>query len=125
MATEPKVTIEETELHGADGQALQQFATVYIGQQEYRIYAPPKATGSPLEWLAHLHVHRSNGIDETDIQGTDRTYLIEIVQQKLIQLTGTVKSMTHSIGTDKRKVFVVYGRNSKARIALFDFSARD
>jgi predicted nucleotide-binding protein len=121
MRIEPKVVIEERALHGSDGHTLQRFGIVYIGQEEFRIYAPPKATGNPLEWLEQLHVRQSNGMAELEIQGVNRAYLIQSVRQALTQPSESAKSMTQSISVDDRKVFVVYGRNSKARIALFDF----
>ena len=68
-----------------------------------------------------MHVRQSNGMAEFEIQGPNRSFLIEIVRQKLTEPGGTAKSMTSSMSIDKRKVFVVYGRNSKARSALFDF----
>lgn len=37
---------------------LQRIATVYMDQEEYRVYAPAKAEGDALEWLDHLHVHQ-------------------------------------------------------------------
>src|ERR1700687_4660029 len=54
-----KVVIEQRTLRGpSDGNSMQQIATVYIDGAEYRVYAPPRASGNPLDWLEHLRVRR-------------------------------------------------------------------
>jgi hypothetical protein len=57
MAT--KVVVHHGQLTGS-GQPdqLQRVATVYVDGAEYRVLAPPKATGDPLGWLEHIRVHR-------------------------------------------------------------------
>jgi len=42
---------------GSD-EALNRIALVYVGQEEYRVYAPAKAEGPAIEWLDHASVHR-------------------------------------------------------------------
>jgi predicted nucleotide-binding protein len=119
---EPKVIIEERVLQGPDGRGLQRFATVYIGQEEYRIFAPPGATGDPLGWLAQLHVLQFYRGAEFEIQGPKRARLIEVVQQAIEHQPAERKeTMSNTSAIDKRKVFVVHGRNSKARDAVFTF----
>jgi hypothetical protein len=124
---EPRVIIEQWELHGfSDGATLQPVATVYAGRVEYQIYAPSKATGNPLDWLAQMsvHVNQPDGTGELTIEEPLRTQMIELARQALEakpQSAGKTKAMTFSPTIDPRKVFVVYGRNSKARIAVFDF----
>ena len=122
---ETKVIVQQRVLQGSDdGVVLQLVATVYIGTAEYLIYAPPKATGDPAEWLAQMSVRQSNGLGESAIEEPNRSRLIEITRQALEankQPSETVKPMTEPTNIDKRKVFVVYGRNSKARLAVFEF----
>lgn len=122
---EAKVIIEQSALHGsADVNGLQRFSTVYIGTVEYRLYAPAKATGNPLDWLEQTHVHRPDGDSEVKAQEPNRSRAIELTRQALEtkgHLTQEPKTMTEAATIDKRAVFVVYGRNSKARVALFDF----
>jgi hypothetical protein len=53
-----KIIIESAFLRGSlDEQLLQRVATVYAPEgREFRVYAPPKATGNALEWVEHLSV---------------------------------------------------------------------
>lgn len=126
---ESKVVVEQRVLRGSgDSYVLQLVATVYIGTDEYRVYAPSKATGDPLEWLAQMCVRQSDGTGELDVQGVNRNRAIEITRQVLeahkrqsTEPAEVTKTMTESTALDKRRVFVVYGRNSKARRAVFDF----
>ena len=55
-----KVVIENAILRGSpQEQFLQRVATVYLdGGEEYRVLAPPKATGNALDWLKHLSVRQ-------------------------------------------------------------------
>ena len=54
-----KVVIERRVLQGSgDGDLLQKVATVYVDGDEYRLLAPPKATGDPIEWLDQSSVRR-------------------------------------------------------------------
>jgi hypothetical protein len=48
---ETKVVIEQRVLRGDQG--LQLIAVVYFGRQEFRVYAPARAIGDPLEWIDH------------------------------------------------------------------------
>ncbi len=55
-----KVVLENAILRGSpQEQFLQRVATVYLDSgEEYRVYAPPKATGDALEWMDHFSVHQ-------------------------------------------------------------------
>jgi hypothetical protein len=54
-----KVVIENSILRTSPQEHfLQRVATVYIDGDEYRVFAPPKATGDPVEWAEHLSVHQ-------------------------------------------------------------------
>jgi|SRR5271167_1340958 len=122
---ETKVIIEHRVLHRLNNAAdLQLVATVYIETAEYRIYAPAKATGAALDWLAHVNVHEVVGDGENDVQEPLRSSLIRTTRQALEannQPTEIVRTMIKSTSTNPRKVFVVYGRNNEARKALFTF----
>jgi hypothetical protein len=54
-----KVILRPRFLRGAkqDG-TVQRVATVYIDGTEYRVVAPPEATGDVLEWLPHCSVRQ-------------------------------------------------------------------
>jgi hypothetical protein len=61
-----KVVLKQTILHGSKNpEILQRVAVVYIDGREYRVFAPPEATGDALGWLAHFAV-RDNS--ETDVR---------------------------------------------------------
>src|SRR5262245_12161506 len=54
-----KVVLRQTILKGStDPLFLQKVATVYINGKEYRILAPPEATGEALEWVPHFSVRQ-------------------------------------------------------------------
>jgi hypothetical protein len=56
-----KVVIENPTLRGSpQDQMIQRVATVYVDGAEYRVYAPPKATGDALEWSEHFSVRRAD-----------------------------------------------------------------
>jgi hypothetical protein len=82
-----KVVIEEPTLHGSnESGSLQKIATVYIGRDEYRVYAPPKASGSPLEWLGNLRVHQPSPIglgSDIAVDASDSIYVIKLVKEEL------------------------------------------
>jgi hypothetical protein len=120
---EPRVVIEHRVLDGHDDSSLlQRFATVYLGRTEYRVYAPAKATGDVLAWIENCFVRTSNGYAEFD-SPTDRSWILQAVQQELERGTEEVSAQESVIiaEADKRKVFVVHGRNLKARDAVFAF----
>jgi predicted nucleotide-binding protein len=121
---EPKVVVESRELHGSgDDVLLQRVATIYVGRDEYRVYAPPKATGDALEWFAQWHVCQYDGTGEIEVQGTHRVFLVKATRDVLEthQKPTEKKGLSMSDPIDRRKVFVVYGRNSKAHDAVFSF----
>jgi serine/threonine protein kinase len=52
-----KVVLKQTVLRGSnEPMVLQPVATVYIDGKEYRVSAPPDATGDALEWVPHFTV---------------------------------------------------------------------
>jgi predicted nucleotide-binding protein len=117
---EPRVIIEHRILPGSDdSNLLQQFATVYLGTTEYRVYAPAKAKGDVRGWMENCSVRLSN--DYADFESPkDRAWVLEAVQRELARSFGR-KELTPMSGIDPRKVFVVHGRNAKAREAVFTF----
>lgn len=61
MIMDPKVVIEKALLGGGlHADQLQTVATVYHSGQEFRVYAPSKATGKATEWANHFTVRTSN-----------------------------------------------------------------
>jgi len=120
-----KVVIEHPVLRPQSSPyGLQVIASIYVGTAQYRIYAPPKASGPAIEWLAHVFVHELVGDGENETKEPLRSNLIRMTRDALeadSQSTETKQTMTDSINIDKRRVFVVYGRNTDARDALFTF----
>jgi hypothetical protein len=102
-----------------DSNLLQRFATVYLGITEYRVYAPAKATGDVLGWLENSFVRLSSGYGEFE-SPKDRTWILQAIREKL-ERPAAKKEAAIMAETDRRKVFVVHGRNSKAREAVFAF----
>jgi hypothetical protein len=86
MAT--KVVIENAVLRGSpeDGY-LQRVAHVYINGEELRVLAPPKGTGSALEWFEHWQVRETSKDDFLggDVMVTDwrRGLAVEAVREEL------------------------------------------
>ena len=80
---EPKVIIEQRNLRSGD--AVQRIALVYLGADEHRVYAPPKATGDPLEWAAQISVHKLDGYGEVDVPEPNRSRVIEATFRALEQ----------------------------------------
>lgn len=69
-----KVVLKQTILRGSNEPGvIQRVATVYIDGREYRVSAPPEATGDALEWVPHFTVRRDDDsgfggeIDATDV----------------------------------------------------------
>ncbi len=87
-----KVVIENTVLHGSDhDELLQKVAKVYVNGEEIRVLAPPRATGSALEWSEHWSIREPNkerfGVEDV-LPNTDfrRTLAIEAVKEELQRL---------------------------------------
>jgi hypothetical protein len=83
-----KVVIENRTLRGSRNDAfLQRVATVYIDGDEYRVLAPPKATGSALEWLDHLSVRKPEGCgSEIIVNDAYSVLVIKVVKEELEKL---------------------------------------
>jgi predicted nucleotide-binding protein len=126
-----KVIVEQAHLPGIDdANALQRFATVLAGTAEFRVYAPSKATGSPLNWLDNSHVRQLSGYAEIDVIPVQRAKVLDAISREFEQDQPRSKGQievrstemtAESASVDKRKVFVVHGRNAKARDAVFTF----
>jgi len=79
--------IEQRQLHGSpqDG-FLQRVATVYVDGEEYRVLAPPKATGDALDWIGHFSVRQPNKESfnsEIVVEGAYRVLAIKLVKEEL------------------------------------------
>lgn len=54
-----KILVENAILRGSPQEGfLQRVATVYVDGEEYRVLAPPMATGDSLEWIEHFSVRQ-------------------------------------------------------------------
>lgn len=121
-----KAIIEQRHLlESSYGDALRLIATVYLNGEEYRIYVPAKAQGDALDWLDNSYIRQSDGVSEVGVDTPYRDRLLSSVREELergpaLAVERSTRTMSGTT-TDKRKVFVVYGRNSKARTAVFDF----
>lgn len=85
MADE-KVVIKQAVLNGSrDPRLLQRVAVVYIEGKEYRVSAPPEATGNALEWINHWAVRESADLfqGESESEGAVRVLVIRLVQEEL------------------------------------------
>src|SRR5712692_1778878 len=67
---ETKVVLKQTILYGSNQpDILQRVATVYIDGREYRVSAPPEATGDALDWLPHFAFRDNSEIEVRDTFG--------------------------------------------------------
>ena len=88
----PKVVVQNRILSGTDNdRLLQRVATVYVQSGdlggEYRIYAPPRATGDALEWVEHFTVRQSHKPDsESEVSGYERAIFTNAVKGELENL---------------------------------------
>jgi len=121
-AMKARVIIERQHLDGyEDGNSLQRFATLYFGRKEYQVYAPARARGQDLAWLENCFVRTSDGYDKFDVP-QERSWILQAVQRELESEMQTItKDSAIMTEIDTRKVFVVHGRNMKAREAVFTF----
>lgn len=110
-----KVVIENAILRGShDGDLLQKVANVYLNGEEIRILAPPKATGSALEWVEHWSVREpsresfgaENVLHETDFR---RTLAVQAVREELEK---------HELDSDIWRNVNSQGRYCAAQICL-------
>jgi hypothetical protein len=73
-----KVIIEKRLLQDSgENRSMQRIALVYLGRREYRVYAPPRASGDPAQWKSQLAVHTPNGFGETSWPEPDRSRALE------------------------------------------------
>lgn len=76
-----KVVLHQTDLLGAsDPNVIQRVATVHVNGAEYRVSAPPQATGAALDWIQHFTVRES---DEVEVQGYLRVLALRLVKEEL------------------------------------------
>jgi hypothetical protein len=81
-----KVVIDNAVLKGSrDEHFLQRVATVYVDSGEFRILAPPKATGDALEWRDHFLVRRPNpeafGSEIVIMDGSEHSIIQQVVEE--------------------------------------------
>lgn len=53
-----KVVLIQSVLRGSTPPLLQEVAAVHIDEKEFRVYAPPTATGKAIDWAPHFSVRR-------------------------------------------------------------------
>jgi hypothetical protein len=81
---DPKVIIERRLLYDAGGNSgVQRIALVYVGTREYRVYAPSRASGDPVQWKSQLTVNIPIGYGELPMPEPDRSRMIEAVFSEL------------------------------------------
>ena len=81
---EPKVIIEQRLLRDSgDNGVLQRIALVYLSAQEYRVYAPSRASGKPVDWREQLEVRIHAGYGEMSLPEPERGKVIDVVLQEL------------------------------------------
>jgi hypothetical protein len=81
-----KVVIQNAVLRGShDDRLLQRVATTYFDGREYRVFAPSKATGNPVEWIEHLQVRQQSedGQGENIITDGRKNVIISKVMEEL------------------------------------------
>jgi hypothetical protein len=80
--------IEQSQLRGSlRDDTLQRVATVYVGIDEYRVYAPAKAEGDALKWVGNFCVRQPDKesliAGEIEVQGSHRIRIVNLVKEKL------------------------------------------
>lgn len=110
----PKVVIEKRVLPGlSDDRMLQRIATVYIGNnEEYRVYAPAKATGNSLDWLDSSRVYTPTDRGENVANDHDRRVIINAVRDTLQQSSCTEGTVPKSDGVYYHARFHLQGSDS-------------
>jgi len=82
-----RVVIEQRTLRGSKNvDHLQKVATVYVAGREYRVLAPPKATGDVLEWIGHLSVRKPDPesiVSELLVTGPESVFIIRLMKEEL------------------------------------------
>ena len=82
-----RIVIDNVVLRGSrDEHFWQRVATVYAPSgSEYRVYAPPKATGSALGWVEHLSVHQlsDSGMGENPLEEGSKYSIVKQVKEEL------------------------------------------
>lgn len=67
-----KVVLKQTVLHGSnEPEVLQRVAIVYINGKEYRVLAPPEATGDALDWVQQFSVRHYDDFDGGEVESHD------------------------------------------------------
>jgi hypothetical protein len=107
--------IQQRQLLGSsDDDLLQKVATVYVDHDEYRVYAPPKATGDALRWIEQFSVHQTDiehFNSEIVTEGAYRILALNLVKEEF-------EKTTVPNGTDHRQE----NRKAKLRELLDDVS---
>jgi hypothetical protein len=76
-----KVVLKQTILHGSNHpDILQRVAIVYIDGREYRVSAPPEATGDALGWLSHFAIRDTS---ETEVRDALGILALKSVEEEL------------------------------------------
>jgi hypothetical protein len=80
-----KVVIIQSALRGSNmSTLLQEVATVHINDREFRVYAPPTATGKAVEWAQHFTVRRQGGyFSEEELQDEHKVWAIRAAKEAL------------------------------------------
>lgn len=83
----PKIVIQNAILRGSQQDGfLQRVAIVYVGDEEYRVFAPDKAAGDALDWLEQFRVHLASKREvnsEMAITDDRKYYMVALVAEEL------------------------------------------
>lgn len=80
---ELRVIIEKRVLQASNYDGAQRIALVYSGPQEYRVYAPSRASGDPVQWSDQLLVHIPSGFGELALREPQRSEIVSAVFAEL------------------------------------------
>jgi len=80
---ELKIILELWRLRANDYDGAQRIALVYSGTQEYRVYAPARASGEIAEWASQLAVHVNSGYGEVAWPEPQRSQILDAVFAEL------------------------------------------
>ena len=81
---ETKVVLKQTVLHGSNEPGvMQQVAVVYVDGREYRVLAPPGATGEALDWLPHFSIRHDEFGGEVESFDAPSVLALKCVEDEL------------------------------------------
>jgi hypothetical protein len=106
---EIKVVLKKRVLSGSGhAHSLQRVANVYINGKEYRVSAPPDATGDALDWFAHFNVRQLVDVNsEVEVRDAFGMLALKAVREKLEKQAADADELTgkvEAVQTDQTPV---------------------